>query len=280
MLLIKPERNTVVCELLTGDGAPRDERRLLSHLLVVAGKANHHRQHFEQAVHKVGGMGSGEWGMANEYFPLPTPPLSPFPYLPPGASARFSFRFDRGRGFGLKRILVRDDRPVLLEVEVRAVIVVVADQTALVFRRRFVISGGRRLDVFGAGAVTRFAMDVGELRRGLYADEPLVAVTERMAADAVAIKRSLLLIQNGERMRMARIFPGQVFVLVALGAGFRKRERRIQQLPGHRLGLLFGQSRLNHVNLFASFGRDLGHPRIVGDDSVQFYVSRGEVVDN
>src|SRR5262249_48122963 len=156
--------------------------------------------------------------MADGYCPLPTTHCSLLSNWPPGARARFSFRFDRGRGFGLKRILVRDDRPVLLEVEVRAVIVVVADQTALVFRRRFVISGGRRLDVFGAGAVTRFAMDVGELRRGLYADEPLVAVTERMAADAVAIKRSLLLIQNGERQPMTRIFPCQGLLPVALGA--------------------------------------------------------------
>src|SRR5262249_55179490 len=156
--------------------------------------------------------------MADGYCPLPTTHCSLLSNWPPGARARFSFRFDRGRGFGLKRILVRDDRPVLLEVEVRAVIVVVADQTALVFRRRFVISGGRRLDVFGAGAVTRFAMDVGELRRGLYSVRTLGTGNGRMAADAVAIKRSLLLIQNGERMRMARIFPGQVFILVALGA--------------------------------------------------------------
>src|SRR5262245_64314034 len=97
MLLIKPERNTVVCDLLTGDGAPVDERRLLSHLLVVAGKANHHRQHFEQAVHKSGerGMGSGEW-MANGYYPLPTP-HSPLPT--PSLFTSFSPAAWRARGF-------------------------------------------------------------------------------------------------------------------------------------------------------------------------------------
>src|SRR5262245_40971330 len=114
----------------------------------------------------------------------PPPDCSLLSRRPPGARAGFTLLgytllFDGGGGLGLKRIFVRDDRPVLFEVEVRAVVAVVADQTALVFRRRFVISRGRRFDVFGAGAVTRFAMDVRELRRGLDADEPLVAETER-----------------------------------------------------------------------------------------------------
>src|SRR5262245_46108425 len=206
---------------------------------------------------------------------LPTPhsPLPDYSLLsrrPPGARAGFTLLgytllFDRGRGFGLKRIFVRDGRPVLFEVEVRAVVAVVTDHTALVFRRRFVISCGRRLDVFGAGAVAGFAMDVGELRRGLDADEPLVAETERMAADTVGIEHSLLLFQNGEGVRMTRFFPDFVFSLMALGARLRKRERRVQRLSGHSLRLLIGQSRLNHINLLARVGRDLGHPRIVGD---------------
>ena len=48
----------------------------------------------------------------------------------------------------LERILVRDDRPILLEVEVGTVVAVVANQATLVFRGSFVISGGRRLDMF------------------------------------------------------------------------------------------------------------------------------------
>src|SRR5262249_20607836 len=58
-LLIKPKRNAIVCDLRACDSAPRDEHRLLSHLFVVARKAEHHRQHFEQAVHKPGECGMG-----------------------------------------------------------------------------------------------------------------------------------------------------------------------------------------------------------------------------
>src|SRR2546428_13683777 len=136
---------------------------------------------------------------------------------------------------------MRDDRPILLEVEVGTVVAVVANQAALVFRRRFVISCGRRLDVFGAGAVTGFALDVGELRRGFDVDEPLIAVAERVTADTVTVKHPLLLLQRGEGARMARIFPDFVFGLMTLGAGFRKRERRIQRLSGAPAGFLFGQ---------------------------------------
>src|SRR5262245_50314963 len=52
-LLIKPKGNAIVCDLRACDSAPRDEHRLLSHLFVVARKAEHHRQHFKQAVHKT-----------------------------------------------------------------------------------------------------------------------------------------------------------------------------------------------------------------------------------
>src|SRR5215467_16063769 len=154
------------------------------------------------------------------------------------AGARFDGRFYRRGGLRLERVLVRDDGPILLEVEVGTVVAVVADQAALVFRRRFVISGGRRLDVFGARAVARFALYVGELRRSFNADEPLIAEAEGVTADTIAVKHPLLLFQRGERMRMARIFPDLVFGFVALSAGFRQRERRIQRLSGDHRGLL------------------------------------------
>src|SRR5262247_4712159 len=152
------------------------------------------------------------------------------PHSPLGAAALFAGRFYRRGGLRHERVLVSDDRPVLLEVEVRTVVAVVADQAALVFRRRLVISGGRRLDVFGAGAVTGFAVDVGELRRGFDADEPPIAVAERVTTYAISVKHPLLLFERGERVRMARIFPDFVFGLVALSARFRKSEQRVQQL--------------------------------------------------
>src|SRR5215510_11794360 len=141
------------------------------------------------------------------------------PHSPLGAAALFAGRFYRRGGLGRERVLVRDDRPILLEVEVGTVVAVVADQATLVFRRRLVISCGRRLDVFGAGAVTGFALDVGELRRGFDADEPPIAVAERMTSYTIAVKHPLLFFERGEGVRVARIFPDFVFGLVALGAG-------------------------------------------------------------
>src|SRR5262245_6744702 len=149
------------------------------------------------------GVGSGEWGVGEvdllPHSPLPTPHSLSF-HSPPCASGFFTRRFGRSRGFRLESILVRDDGPVLFEVEVGAVVAIVANQAAPLLRRRLVIPGGRRLDVFGPRAVTGFAMNVGELRRGLDADEALVAEAERMTADTVAVEHSLLLFQNGEGM--------------------------------------------------------------------------------
>src|SRR5262245_6064029 len=127
---------------------------------------------------------------------------------------------------------MRDDGPVFLEYKIRAVIAIMASQATLVPRRGFVISGGRRLDVFSAGAMARFALHVGKLWRGLDADKTFFAVSERMAADTIAIERPLLLFQCGERVRMARLLPGFVFGLVTPGAGFRKRVRRLPNFSG------------------------------------------------
>jgi hypothetical protein len=91
---------------------------------------------------------------------------------------------------------VGDDGPVLIEIEIRAVFAVVTDQTALVLRQRFVIARCRLGCVLQAGAVTRFAMDVGELRRGLYIDKTVLLKTERMATYARRIERAVLGLQR------------------------------------------------------------------------------------
>ena len=72
---------------------------------------------------------------------------------------------------------MRNDGPVFVEIEIGAVVAIVADQTANIFRRRFVIARGRRLNVRCAGAVTRFAMDIGELRRGFDVDKTTILKT-------------------------------------------------------------------------------------------------------
>ena len=58
-----------------------------------------------------------------------------------------------------------DERPILLEDEIRAVVPVVTDDAAAGGGRRVIVAGLRHLEVFGAGTMTSFALDVGELRR-------------------------------------------------------------------------------------------------------------------
>lgn len=77
-----------------------------------------------------------------------------------------------------------DYRPVPGEIEIRAVLTIVADKTALIFRRRFIIPCPRFSDVSRAGAVARFTLHVGELRSRPDIDETLFLITERMASDA------------------------------------------------------------------------------------------------
>src|SRR5262249_16775826 len=105
---------------------------------------------------------------------------------------------------GLERIGVGDDRPVLVEIKIGAVVAVVANQTARIFRRRFVIAGGRRGNMVGAGTVTGFAMHVCELRRGLDVDEATILKSQGMTTDAGGVEDSLFRFERGERMRMAR----------------------------------------------------------------------------
>ena len=66
---------------------------------------------------------------------------------------------------------MRDYRPVSLENEIGTVFTIVANNAACRRRRCLIVAGARRLDMFGPGTMTGFALNVGELRRSLDIDE-------------------------------------------------------------------------------------------------------------
>lgn len=166
--------------------------------------------------------------------------------LTPGGSVTLS-----GWSFGLERILVRDNRPVFIEIKVGTIIMVVADQAALIIWRGFVIPCCGRLHMLGARAMTGFALDIGEFRSGFNADKALIVKPEGVAADAITIEHSLLPFEGGEGMRVARFFPDLVFSFMALPAGFRCNEGSIYRFSRGSSGFLLSQLRLNNVDFLA-----------------------------
>src|SRR5262245_48456963 len=148
-----------------------------------------------------------------------------------------------------------NNRPIFLEIKIRAVFTIMTDQTTLAFRWGFVITLSGKSRMLCSGTVTGFTLYIGKLRRGFNIDKTLLLKAERVTSNTRRIEGSLFRFERFKCVRMTRFFPDLILNLVTFTAFFRADEGGIFRTDGIfrqiSPGFFFCHPLLQNVDLFS-----------------------------